>query len=161
MLATLVSAIAFGVIPALRIAKQADAGSLREGSARWIEPQNRAAARHARHRLGRRVGCSAGRVRAAARDAAGGRHRHGLRGRRRADAHAALPVPKYDTVARRHEFYSRVLEGVRALPGVTAAGYTTGLPLVERARIWGVTVRDAPPRRLLAPAKRDRRACAL
>jgi predicted permease len=147
-LATLVSAIAFGIIPALRIAKQADAGSLREG------PRAGSSRRTERLRATlviAQVGASVvllvacglllrAMLQVAATDT--GFSADGVLTLR-----TALPAPKYDTVARRHEFYSRVLDGVRALPGVTAAGYTTGLPLVERARIWGVTVRDAPPPR--------------
>ena len=52
----------------------------------------------------------------------------------------ALPMPKYDSTARRVQFYDRVLEEVRALPGVQSAGYVTGLPLVRRGGIRSVTV---------------------
>jgi predicted permease len=148
VLATLVSAIAFGVIPARRIAKQADAGALREGpragSSRRTE---RLRATLVIAQVGVSVillvGCGLllrAMLRVAATDT-------GFSTDSVLTLRTALPAPKYDSVARRHEFYSRVLDGVRALPGVTAAGYTTGLPLVERARVWGVTVRDAPPPR--------------
>ena len=40
----------------------------------------------------------------------------------------ALPIPPYDTTARRAQFYSRVLASVRALPGVLNAAYVSGLP---------------------------------
>ena len=148
MLATLVSAIAFGVIPALRLAKQADAGALREGpragSSRRTE---RLRATLVIAQVGVSVvllvGCGLllrAMLQVAATDtgfSAGGV----------LTLRTALPSPKYDSVARRHAFYSRVLDDVRALPGVTAAGYTTGLPLVERARVWGVSMRDVPPPR--------------
>jgi predicted permease len=146
MLATLMSAIAFGVIPARRIAKQADAGALREG------PRTGSSRRTERLRATlviAQVGASVvllvacglllrAMLKVAATDT-------GFAAEGVLTLRTALPVPKYDTVARRHEFYSRVLDDVRALPGVTAAGYTTGLPLVERARVWGVSVPAAPP----------------
>lgn len=52
----------------------------------------------------------------------------------------ALPLPRYDAIARREQFFTQVLEGVRALPGVEAAGYVTGLPMDMRGGIWGVTI---------------------
>ncbi len=52
----------------------------------------------------------------------------------------ALPLPKYDATARRAQFYDRVLEEVRALPGVREAAYATGLPMSMRGGIWGVTL---------------------
>jgi predicted permease len=148
MLATLVSAIAFGVIPARRIAKQADAGALREGTrAGSSRRTERLRATLVIAQVGVSVvllvGCGLllrAMLRVAATDT-------GFSTDSVLTLRTALPAPKYDSVARRHEFYSRVLDGVRALPGVSAAGYTTGLPLVERARVWGVTVRDVPPPR--------------
>jgi predicted permease len=50
-----------------------------------------------------------------------------------------LPWPKYEQTDRRHQFYSRVLDDVRALPGVSQAAYITTLPMVWRGGIWGVT----------------------
>jgi predicted permease len=52
----------------------------------------------------------------------------------------ALPLPKYGPTAPRQRFYGRVLEGVRALPGIAGAAYTTGLPMVRTAGIWSVEV---------------------
>jgi predicted permease len=51
-----------------------------------------------------------------------------------------FPVKKYESVSLRHQFFSRVLDGTQALPGVISAAYTTGLPMVERARIWLIRV---------------------
>lgn len=48
----------------------------------------------------------------------------------------ALPLPKYEATARRAQFYDRVLEDVRALPGVRSAAYATGLPMAMRGGIW-------------------------
>lgn len=52
----------------------------------------------------------------------------------------ALPSPKYDDPVRRTEFYRRVVEDVRALPGVQSAAYTSGLPMVMTGGIAGVTI---------------------
>ena len=52
----------------------------------------------------------------------------------------ALPRPKYDDPVRRTQFYDRVLEGVRALPGVESAGFISGLPLVVTGLITGVEI---------------------
>jgi putative ABC transport system permease protein len=50
----------------------------------------------------------------------------------------ALPLPKYESVAMRERFYGRVLDDVRALPGVASAAYATGLPMDMRGGIWPV-----------------------
>jgi putative ABC transport system permease protein len=57
----------------------------------------------------------------------------------------SLPFPKYDATARREQFYGRVLDEVRRLPGVTSAAYVTSLPMVWRGGIWAVTPGTAPP----------------
>jgi predicted permease len=55
-----------------------------------------------------------------------------------------LPYPKYDEFARRTQFYREVVQRVKTLPGVAAAGYATDLPLTA----WGngslVTVENRP-----------------
>ena len=52
----------------------------------------------------------------------------------------ALPTPKYEKVAQREAFYERVLSGVRALPGVQSAGFTSFLPIVMRGGVWAVDI---------------------
>jgi predicted permease len=52
----------------------------------------------------------------------------------------ALPLPKYLMTERRAQFYDRVLEEVRAIPGVRSAAYVTGLPMVMQGGIWPVAV---------------------
>jgi predicted permease len=56
----------------------------------------------------------------------------------------ALPLPKYERVAQRHQFFDHVLGDVRALPGVTSAAYITGLPLAMRGMVWTVQVPEQP-----------------
>jgi putative ABC transport system permease protein len=58
-----------------------------------------------------------------------------------------LPSPRYDDSVRRADFYDRVLTGVRALPGVQNAAYTSGLPTVLTGGIA----------RVLLPGEVDRR----
>jgi putative ABC transport system permease protein len=52
----------------------------------------------------------------------------------------ALPTPKYEKVVPREAFYQRVLSGVRALPGVQSAGFTSFLPIVMRGGVWTVDI---------------------
>jgi len=52
----------------------------------------------------------------------------------------ALPWSKYAVTARRDQFYDRVLQDVRALPGVGSAAYVTGLPMGMRGGIWPVVI---------------------
>ena len=69
----------------------------------------------------------------------------------------ALPLPRYDETAARHRFYADVLAGVRALPGVEDAAYTSFLPMVMRGGIWRVQMPGQPTE----PGRRRRRpACA-
>lgn len=64
-------------------------------------------------------------------------------------ARTFLPWTKYGPQAARTEFYRRVLGEVSALPGVTAAAYTSYLPMTMRGGIWDVTItgRAKPPGR--------------
>ena len=50
----------------------------------------------------------------------------------------ALPLPKYAAVADRELFYQRVLDEVRAIPGVRHAAYVTGVPIAMGGGIWEV-----------------------
>ena len=56
----------------------------------------------------------------------------------------ALPTPKYRETATRMRFYNDVLDNVRALPGVTSAAYTSWLPMTFRGGIWPVAVDGKP-----------------
>ena len=51
-----------------------------------------------------------------------------------------LPKPEYLSLASREPFYREVLARVRALPGVEAAAYTSGLPMVMRGGIARVVL---------------------
>ncbi len=53
-----------------------------------------------------------------------------------------LPMPAYGRVATREAFYSRVLREIRAVPGVTSAGYVSFLPMGSmRGGIFPVSVK--------------------
>ena len=54
-----------------------------------------------------------------------------------------LPTAKYALTLRRNQFYGRVLDDVRALPGVRSAAYVTGLPMGMRGGIWPVAMPGA------------------
>jgi putative ABC transport system permease protein len=58
-----------------------------------------------------------------------------------------VPDSKYGTFERRAEFFDRVLEQVRALPGVKDAGFTSVLPLTNK----GGTSEFAPEGQPLRP----------
>jgi len=59
-------------------------------------------------------------------------------------ARTQLPWPKYESVARRQQFYTQVLTKVRALARVTSAGYISFLPMVIRGGIWPVEFGNQP-----------------
>jgi putative ABC transport system permease protein len=48
-------------------------------------------------------------------------------------ADLALPAARYDGAAAHARFYTQVIEQLRAVPGVTAAGVTGALPLSPTA----------------------------
>jgi predicted permease len=54
-------------------------------------------------------------------------------------------MPKYNAVADRDVFYARVLEGVRALPGVSAAAYVSFVPITGGGGIFAVGVDGVEP----------------
>lgn len=56
----------------------------------------------------------------------------------------ALPYPKYATVESRQRFYQQMLDGVKAIPGVTDAAYTSWLPLTFGGGIWPAEINGAP-----------------
>jgi len=53
-------------------------------------------------------------------------------------------MPRYETPESREPFYRRVLEDARRLPGVTAAAYTSFLPMVMGGGIWPVEIEGRP-----------------
>jgi putative ABC transport system permease protein len=76
---------------------------------------------------------------------------HGIEAASGGELRTELPSPQYDSLPRRTGFYRSVLSEVRALPGVTAAAYTSGLPMVLTGGIAGVEV----PGREVVPGRRE------
>lgn len=137
---TLLTALAFGVFPARRAASGADASALREssrvGTGRRTETL-RSGLVVSQVALSVVLLVSVGLLgRALWRVSA---TETGFRSKGVLTLSTALPWPKYGMTARRNAFYRPVITDIRALPGVRNAAYITGLPMVMRGRIWGVT----------------------
>jgi predicted permease len=134
-----VTAIVFGVLPAMRICRTADANALREGTRSVIGDKKE----------GLRSGlvlaeicitvilliCSGLLIRALWKVQS---IHPGFSPKNVWTMQTPLPRPKYEGTARRIDFYSRVLTEVRADPNVSHAAYITGLPMVMRGGIWAV-----------------------
>jgi predicted permease len=142
---TFVSVIGFGLMPALRVTQQADASALREGArigaGRKTEGvRSMLVVAQVAASVVLLVSCGLLlRAMLQVEQTDPGFRTDGVLTLR-----TALPLPKYESVARRHEFFGRVLEEVQALPGVSGAAYITGLPMVMRGMIWGVSVPGQP-----------------
>lgn len=134
---TLVTGVAFGLVPVLRMTGEVDMAGLAEG----------ARAGGGRERLRRVLVIVEVAVSVALLVSTGLLLRALMRveaidpGFRTSDVLTLatdLPHPRYDPTALRASFYERVLGDVRALPGVRAAGYISGLPMVRGGGIWAV-----------------------
>lgn len=141
---TLVTALAFGVLPARRAAAGTDPAALRDsgrtGSSRRTE-RLRSGLVTAQVALSVVLLVSVGLLgralwRVAATDP--GFETSGVLTMR-----TALPWPKYAESARRNAFFDRVLTDIRTLPGVRNAAYITGLPMTMQGGIWA-GVPEAP-----------------
>ena len=141
---TCATGVAFGMAPALRVLRGADADGLREGSrSGGGRKEGLRAALVIAEVTGSVVllACCGLLLRALWRIEAidpGFRADHVL------TFETSLPMPKYERVGVRREFYQRVLSAADALPGVTGAAYISFLPMVMRGGIWTVDVPDHP-----------------
>jgi putative ABC transport system permease protein len=59
-------------------------------------------------------------------------------------ARTALTNPQYSVTSRRVQFYDRVLSGVKSIPGVQNAAYTSFLPIVMPGGVWAVAMEGQP-----------------
>jgi predicted permease len=59
--------------------------------------------------------------------------------------HLGIPDARYATPAQRANFYDTLLDRVRALPGVEAAGFATVVPGQGYQRDWTFTIVEHPP----------------
>ncbi|HXD24238.1 MAG TPA: FtsX-like permease family protein, partial [Gemmatimonadaceae bacterium] len=143
-LMTALTGIAFGVFPALRASAKADLSALREGS-------RSGGGRRARVRSALVVVevmasvvllVSSGlllRALARVEFTDPGFRTDGVLTMR-----TALPRPQYDSNTVREQFYNRVLDNVRALPGVQSAAYISFLPMTMTGGIFPVTAGGEP-----------------
>ena len=146
-LVTVLTVIAFGILPAARACLKVDAAGLREGGRGGI------GGRGERVRSGLVVAevtatvvllvCSGLLVRALLK-------LHGVDPGFRTPGvitlRTDLPLPRYEATMSRVQLYRRVLGEVRALPGVTDAAYVSSLPMLRKGGIWGIGLDDRPDR---------------
>ena len=162
---TVVTGIAFGVLPALKVCRKADGTALkagaRGGTGRGTE-RLRSALVVAEIMASVVLLVSAGLLiqalmRVQAIDP-------GFTAANVLTLRTSLPTPKYEPSAAREQFYQRVLSEVQALPGVTKAAYISFLPMTMRGGIWSILTtaedKDAPGG-FVAPEPRDRRVASL
>jgi predicted permease len=145
VVATLATAMAFALLPALRFARHADATALREGvqigtSRRTERLRSALVVAEVTASVALLV-CSVLLVRALVKVSATD---PGFRAEGVLTLRTALPTTTYAKTERRMQFYNRVLSEIRALPGVTGAAYISFLPMVMRGGIWGVAVDGQP-----------------
>lgn len=141
LIATAFTGVGFGMIPALKTSRGADANDLNEGSRSGVggrKERLRSAMIIAEVSASVLLLISAGLLlRALLRIQAvdpGFNYQNVLTMR------TWLPIPKYSETAKRTEFYRHVLSETRALPGVKNAAYVTGLPMVMRGMIWPIEI---------------------
>jgi len=140
-----VTGIGFGVTPALRACAAAETGALREGPRVGVERRT--------ERLRAMLVVAEVTASVALLIGSGLLLRAlwrlqsvdpGFRSARVLTMRTTLPLPRYAQTQRRVVLYRRVLADIRALPGVSNASYTSGLPMVMRGGIWGVTLEGQP-----------------
>jgi predicted permease len=144
-LATVVTGIGFGVIPALRAQRDVDATGLREGSRGGVGGSKeglRSALVVTQVTVSVLLLISSGLlIRALWRLQAVD---PGFRPAGVLTLRTTLPLPKYEKTGRRRQFVTSVLSDIRALPGVSNAAYISFLPMVMRGGIWAVKVEGQP-----------------
>jgi predicted permease len=141
---TCATGIGFGVIPALRVGRGADANGLREGA-------REGGGRRERLRsvlvIAEVAGCLALLVSSGLLIRALWRVRAtdlGFRTDHILTLRTFLPSSKYQTPAPREQFYTQVLAGARQIPGVQGAAYTSFLPFVMRGGLLPVEIHGRP-----------------
>ena len=144
-LATVVTGIGFGVVPALRAQRGVDMGGLREGS--------RSGAGRERERLRSALVVAEVTVSVVLLVSSGLLIRAlwrlqavdpGFRAEGVLTLRTNLPLPKYEQTEKRRQFYASVLADARELPGVKSAAYISFLPMAMRGGIWSIAVAGKP-----------------
>ncbi|MDQ3488579.1 MAG: ABC transporter permease [Acidobacteriota bacterium] len=144
---TILTGIAFGVLPAWRISRSAQAVSLREGARGAVGGRERLRAVLVTAQIAASIVLlvSTGLlVRALVRVQATD---PGFKAEGVLTLRTALPIERYKSTVSRSQFYERVVSDVQALPGVTAAAYTSFTPMVMRGGIWAVEMPGIDPQR--------------
>lgn len=162
---TLVTGIAFGVLPALKVCRKADGSALKEGArggmGRGTE-RLRSALVIAEIVASVVLLVSAGLlVQALLKVQA---INPGFDATNVLTLRTTLPTPRYEMSAAREQFYQRVLGEIQALPGVARAAYISFLPMTMRGGIWPIltTAPDAKsPGGFVAPDPRDQRSASI
>ena len=145
-LATAITGVGFGVVPALRACRDPDASGLREGTRGGVGGRReklRSALVVAEVTVSVVLLVSSGLLIRAL-----WRLQHvdpGFRTVGVLTLRTALPWPKYEKTARRAQFYEQVLGDVRQIPGVESAAYISFLPMATRGMIQPVQVPGRPP----------------
>lgn len=149
---TLTTAIGAGLLPALRTARQMDAGALRDGARAGTgrgSERLRAVLVVAQVSASVLMLVTCGLLLRAVLAVEG--TEIGFKPDGVLVARTVLPLPRYERHAERVRFFESVLNDVRAVPGVTAAGYITGLPFDMRGMVWTVRTAERPD---MAPERR-------
>jgi predicted permease len=141
MATTILTAIAFGAVPAWRISRQSDARALHDGvragtARRTARLRSSLVIAQVSLSVLLLVGCGLllkAMLKVQSIDP-------GFRADGVLTLRTTLPLKKYELVSLRHQFFTRVIDGVEALPGVTSAAYVSGLPMVQRGGIWVINV---------------------
>jgi predicted permease len=140
MVITAITGLAFGIAPAWRICRKTDLSALREGPRTGGGRRERLRSVLVVAEVTASVVLLVGagllmRALAQVRGSDPGFRTAGVLTLR-----TALPYPRYQSTALRHEFYTRILAEVKQLPGVDAAAYISFLPMVMTGGIWPVDV---------------------
>ena len=141
---TCATGVGFGVVPALRVGRGADANGLREGTR---EGGGRRERLRSALVIAEVAGSLALLVSSGLLIRALWRVRStdpGFRSDHILTLRTALPMPKYEATARREQFYQGVLSSARQIPGVEGAAYTSFLPLVLRGGMFPVEIAGHP-----------------
>ena len=145
LVTTIITAIVFGVVPALRACRGTDATALRDRqtSHRQREPLRAAlvVAQVAASIV--LIVCAGLLTRALLRVQA---VHAGFDAERVLTMRTSLPPNRYPTTAAKAQFYDRVRAAVKALPGVEAAAYSSGAPMVMRGGVWPVILPELEAR---------------
>lgn len=136
--------IGFGVVPALRVCREKSASGLRETSRAGGGRRERLRSALV---IAEVTGCVVLLVSAGLLIRALWRVQNvdpGFRAENVLTLRTVLPMPKYERVVARQQFYDRVLLEARQLPGVTGAAYVSFLPMVMRGGVLPIEIAGQP-----------------